>query len=89
MKLAFFRFASSRPGKLNRRDAKVFAEACELAQLRLEQCLADSYICVPTIDDRRIHRWPSAPKKSNNPALNPVMVEVSTLAVRRNDSATV
>jgi hypothetical protein len=87
MKLPFLRFASSRRGKLSRSDAKVFAEACELAQLRLEQCLADSYICVPIIDDRRIHRWPSAPKKSSEPALNPVLIEVSTLAVRGNDPA--
>lgn len=69
MRFLLPKFSSSRPGKLSRRDAKIFAEACELALLRLEQCIADSYICVLTSDDRRIHTWTSTPKKTHGAAI--------------------
>jgi hypothetical protein len=35
------------PGRLSRRDERVFAEAKVLAMLRLEQCLADLRIPFP------------------------------------------
>ena len=53
---------------LRRRDAKVFAEAGALALLRLEQCIADQYICVPKFDDRLV-RWAPAQKR-HEPVLN-------------------
>jgi hypothetical protein len=37
--------------KLNRRDEEVFAEAKELALLRLEQSIADRRILAPTMND--------------------------------------
>jgi len=39
-------------GKLNKQDEEVFAQAKELASLRLEQCLADRQISLPSITDR-------------------------------------
>ena len=36
---------------LSKQDEKVFAEASELAQLRLEQCLADLQIWGPPVND--------------------------------------
>jgi len=39
-------------GKLSKQDEEVFAQAKELATLRLEQCLADRHISVPSITDR-------------------------------------
>jgi len=37
--------------RLNRQDEKIFAEASELAQLRLEQSIADLRMAVPTMND--------------------------------------
>ena len=44
MRFPFPKF--SRPGKLSRRDTRIFNEACELALLRLEQCISEEYIRV-------------------------------------------
>ena len=41
MKLPQFSFRNN-PQKSNKQDDEVFAEASELAMLRLEQCMADS-----------------------------------------------
>jgi hypothetical protein len=87
MKLPFLRFSSYRPGKLSRKDAKVFAEACQLALLRLEQCIADSYICVPRADERWIDAWMSTPRKTHEPVLNPAMLDFSVTAFHNKDSA--
>ena len=48
MKFPLPRFSSREPEKLSRQDERVFAEASELALLRLEQCIADLQIWVPT-----------------------------------------
>ena len=37
--------------RLSRQDEKVFAEASELAQLRLEQSIADLRMAVPALND--------------------------------------
>jgi len=37
--------------RLSRQDEKVFAEASELAQLRLEQSMADLRMALPTMND--------------------------------------
>ena len=58
---------------LRRRDAKVFAEAGALAMLRLEQCIADQYICAPKFDDRLVG-WASAQKRQES-ALNNTVPE--------------
>ena len=89
MKLPFLKFSSGRPGKLNRKDAKVFPEACQLALLRLEQCIADSYIAVPRTDDRRIDSWMSTPRKTDEPVLNPAIVGIGVAAFHRKDSAAI
>jgi len=39
-------------GKLSKQDEEVFAQAKELASLRLEQCLADRQLSVASITDR-------------------------------------
>lgn len=45
MKFPFPHFPSrKKTPKLTRRDERVFAEASELARLRLEQCIADLHI---------------------------------------------
>jgi hypothetical protein len=52
MKFSFPHFPSrKRTAKLTRQDERVFAEAGELARLRLEQCIADSHILLPTTND--------------------------------------
>jgi hypothetical protein len=52
MKFSFPHFPSrQKTPKLTRRDERVFAEASELARLRLEQCIADLHIWLPTADD--------------------------------------
>jgi hypothetical protein len=49
MKFPFPHFPSrQKTAKLTRQDERVFAEASELAQLRLEQCIADLQIWPPT-----------------------------------------
>lgn len=83
MKFPFLRFSSSRPGKLGRKDAKVFAEACELALLRLEQCIADAYISRPTTDIRRLGGWTSTPNKMREPVLSPTLMEMDPTAFHR------
>lgn len=49
MKLPEFPFRK-KAKTLSRKDERVFAEASVLAQLRLEQCLADFRIWVPGMD---------------------------------------
>lgn len=87
MKFPFLRFPASRPGKLSRKDAKVFAEACQLALLRLEQCIADSYISVPRMDDRRIDGWMAVPKKTRESVMSPPVVEVGVTSLHHKDFA--
>ena len=89
MKFPFLKFSSSRPGKLSRKDAKIFAEACQLALLRLEQCIADSYISVPRMDDRRIDGWMSTLKKTYAPVLNTVNIGIDVAALHGKDSAAI
>ena len=49
MKFLFPHFpARQKTAKLTRHEQRVFAEASELAQLRLEQCIADLQIWLPT-----------------------------------------
>ena len=50
MKFPFPQFSSRKAEKLSRQDEKVFAEASELALLRLEQCIADLHILVPMVN---------------------------------------
>ena len=52
-----------------RQDEKVFAEASELALLRLEQCIADLRITVPK--KRNSAPWTSAAEKTHEPLLGP------------------
>ena len=87
MKLPFLNFSSTRPGKLSRKDAKVFAEACQLALLRLEQCIADSYISVPRMDDRRIDGWMPMPQRTQEPLLGHATTEINVLALRKEAPA--
>ena len=89
MKFPFLKFSSSRPRKLSRKDAKIFAEACQLALLRLEQCIADSYISVPRMDDRRIDGWMSTLKKTYAPVLNTVNIGIDVVALHGKDSAAI
>jgi hypothetical protein len=89
MKLPFLRLSSSRPGKLSRKDAKVFAEACQLALLRLEQCIADSYISVPRMDDRRVDGWVPTSKKAHELVLSPAMIEVGITTLQKKELATI
>lgn len=89
MKLPFLRLSSSRPGELSRKDAKVFAEACQLALLRLEQCIADSYISVPRMDDRRVDRWVPASKQAPESVLIPAMIEVGVTTLQKKDLAAI
>jgi hypothetical protein len=89
MRFLFPTFSSRRPGKLSRKDAKVFAEACQLALLRLEQCIADSYISKPRMDDRRIGGWPSMPKRIDEPVLIPVVIETGRAPLHTKDSAAI
>jgi hypothetical protein len=52
MKFPFPHFPSrKKTAKLTRQDERVFAEASELARLRLEQCIADLHICLPTTNE--------------------------------------
>jgi hypothetical protein len=53
-------------GKLRRLDEKVFAEASELAQLRLEQSIADLRVWVPAMNDTRDGRGSRPLKKFTN-----------------------
>jgi hypothetical protein len=56
MKFPFPHFPSrKKTPKLTRREERVFAEASELARLRLEQCIADLHIWLPTTNDT-LHR---------------------------------
>ena len=88
MKLPFLKFSSSQPGKLSRRDQKIFAEACELALLRLEQCIADSYISVPRMDDRLVDGWMPTSKKAHESILSPAMIEVGLTSLQKRDLST-
>jgi hypothetical protein len=46
MKLTFPHFRRlKKTAQLTKQDERVFAEASELAQLRLEQCIGDQHIC--------------------------------------------
>jgi hypothetical protein len=65
MKLPYF---SSRKKieSLSREDERVFAEASELAQLRLEQSIADLRFWVPAMNDTRDGRVPRPLKKFTN-----------------------
>jgi len=52
MKFPFPHFPSpKKTEKLTRQDERVFAEASELARLRLEQCIADLHIWRSTTND--------------------------------------
>lgn len=66
MKLPYF---SSRKKieSLSREDERVFAEASELAQLRLEQSIADLRVWVPAMNDIRGGRGSRPLKKFTNP----------------------
>jgi|KBSMisStandDraft_5_1062788.scaffolds.fasta_scaffold09267_2 hypothetical protein len=85
MKFPFPKFSLRRPGKLSRRDARVFAEASELALLRLEQCIADRYISVPGIPEKLDLSWtsPSPSKKIHEPGLSQGSAEV--VHIQRQD----
>jgi hypothetical protein len=50
MKLPHF-LSRRKLGRLSKHDERVFAEASELATLRLEQCIADLRLSVPTTND--------------------------------------
>jgi hypothetical protein len=65
MKLPYF---SSRKKieRLSRQDEKIFAEASELAQLRLEQSIADLRVWVPAMNDVQGARGPRPLKKFTN-----------------------
>ena len=89
MRLPFLKFSSSRPGKLSRKDAKVFAEACELALLRLEQCIADAYISRPATDVQRLGGWTSTPNKMQEPVLSPILMEMGRVALLEKGSAAI
>jgi hypothetical protein len=52
MKLPYFS-SRNKIESLSREDEKVFAEASELAQLRLEQSIADLRVWVPAMNDTR------------------------------------
>jgi hypothetical protein len=64
MRFPFPQFSSRRKShQLSQQDEAVFAEAKELAQLRLEQCIADREIWVPATGDGLRHfdllkKWP-------------------------------
>ena len=55
MKLPHLPARKNSLGKLSKQDEEVFAEAKELASLRLEQCIADLQISVPTVKDPSRH----------------------------------
>ena len=59
MKFLFPKLSLRRPGKLSRRDTRIFAEASELARLRLEQCIADRYIAMPATYEKLTLGWTS------------------------------
>lgn len=67
----------------------MFAEACELAMLRLEQCIADSYISKPRMDDWRIGGWPSMPKRTDESVLIPAIIETGRAPLQTKDSAAI
>jgi len=50
---------------MTRQDEKIFAEARELAQLRLEQCIADLPIFSPALDDVPARDEPRPLEKSS------------------------
>lgn len=57
MRFPFPQFSSrKKPEQLSKQDEVIFAEASELAQLRLEQCIADLQIWVPATDPLRPRR---------------------------------
>ncbi len=61
MKFPFPHFPSrKKTAKLTRQEERVFAEASELAQLRVEQCIADLQIWLPTMNDTRHGRRTAA-----------------------------
>ncbi len=61
MKFPFPYFPSrKKTAKLTRQEERVFAEASELAQLRVEQCIADLQIWLPTMNDTRHGRRTAA-----------------------------
>jgi len=51
MKLPLFPARKKSPEYLSTTDEEVFAQAKELASLRLEQCIADLQIVVPKVQD--------------------------------------
>jgi hypothetical protein len=87
MRFSLPKFSSSRPGRLSRKDAKVFAEACQLALLRLEQCIADSYIAVPRMDDRMVDAWMPGPKKAPGSVLSAALIEAGVTSLQQKDLA--
>jgi hypothetical protein len=65
MKLPRFPFRK-KVQDFNKQDEKVFAEASELAQLRLEQCIADSDIWPPAIEHPLVSRGHRPLRKFSN-----------------------
>jgi hypothetical protein len=55
MKLPHLPARKNSLGKLSKQDEEVFAQAKELASLRLEQCIADLAISAPTVKDTNRH----------------------------------
>lgn len=55
MRLPYFSARKKSPQHLTKQEAEVFAKAKELATLRLEQCLADLQIVVPSVKDASRH----------------------------------
>lgn len=55
MKLPHLPARKNSVGKLSKQDEEVFAQAKELASLRLEQCIADLRISIPTVKDPSRH----------------------------------
>jgi hypothetical protein len=65
MKLPRFPFRK-KVQDLSKQDEKIFAEASELAQLRLEQCIADLDIWPPAIDHPLVPRGHRPLRKFSN-----------------------
>jgi hypothetical protein len=65
MKLPRFPFRK-KVQDFSKQDEKVFAEASELAQLRLEQCIADLDIWPPAIDNPLVPRGHRPLRKFSN-----------------------
>ena len=65
MKLPYF-VSRKKVHDLSKHEEQVFAEASELALLRLEQCIADLQIPVPIMKDTIRPRGPQPLRKSTH-----------------------